>query len=270
MALLTGCHSLPPPARIEGVFWQPDHATVHPHGRWDTLGVDTLVVQWSQVGEHGFLYGCGSPSPTGDMPDWPRIAREPWARQVILGLASEHAEPQARAQLERLAERARCVIDNPPPVPLAGWYFPVEADPSWRDAAALATVLQRLPRPLWISVYDNGNVGGKALADWLRGWLPPDVGVLFQDGVGLYTRAPSTARAYMQELHRALGRDRVRLVAEAFRPAPGGGFRAATPEELAEQLRTYSGERVYLFEGPHYLDDARVDALRHLLQQPPR
>ncbi|WP_211368951.1 hypothetical protein [Pseudoxanthomonas jiangsuensis] len=253
-------------ARIDGVFWQPDAQTLRPHGDWHRLGAHTLVVQWTQAGEHGFVAGCGTPPSEAALPDWERIAREPWARQVILGLAGDYDETRARGGLAVLGERARCLVEHAPPVKVAAWYFPVEIDPGWTDAPAMAAQLQALPRPLWVSVYDNHNVGGRALAAWLREWLPADVGVLFQDGVGLHTREPQVAAGYLEELRAALGHRRVRLIVEAFRPDPAGGFRPATAPELAAQLRAYPGERVFLFEGPHYLDPAAVEALRRELR----
>ena len=58
-----------------------------------------------------------------------------------------------------------------------------------------------------------------------------------------------------------LGKDRVRMIAEAFRPKPGGGFRSATVRELRAQLQTYKGLPVYLFDGPHYLPETLVNEL---------
>jgi len=151
-------------------------------------------------------------------------------------------------------------------VHIDGWYFPVEVDPSWHDTALLTSLLSRLPRPLWISVYDRGNIGGHTLALWLAGWLPPDVGVFFQDGCGVYARTPPVARDYADALAAQLGRGRVRIIAEAFRPAQGGGFRPATATELSAQLADYTGYRSYLFDGPHYVSDQLVEdmlALAH-------
>ena len=125
-----------------------------------------------------------------------------------------------------------------------------------------------LPRPLWISVYDRANVGPEALATWLGGWLPQDVGVFFQDGVGVHARSAPVAREYLRVLQRHLGARRVRLIAEAFRPAVGGGFRPATPGELVPQLQAYGGQAVYLFDGPHYVNDTLVEVLREQLKSP--
>ena len=62
-------------------------------------------------------------------------------------------------------------------------------------------------------------------------------------------------------LERRLGHDRVRVIAEAFRPQVGGGFRPATLEELRPQLATYAGLPIYLFEGPRYVAPPLVQGL---------
>jgi hypothetical protein len=129
------------------------------------------------------------------------------------------------------------------------------------EAFRLKTLLAQLPRPLWISVYDSANVGPEELAQSLVEWLPPDVGVFFQDGVGVHAREAYVARHYANVLVRRLGRERVRLIAEAFRPNPGGGFRPATLEELRPQLATYEGFPIYLFEGPRYVGASLVQGL---------
>ena len=116
-------------------------------------------------------------------------------------------------------------------------------------------------RPLWISIYDSTNVGPQELADGLLKWIPPDVGVFFQDGVGVYARRPWVALHYAHVLERSLGKGRVRIIAEAFRPKEGGGFRPATIDELRPQLATYAGLPIYLFEGPRYVPPALVEQL---------
>ena len=132
---------------------------------------------------------------------------------------------------------------------------------SARRSRAYSRSLAPLPRPLWISVYDNGNIGEGPMADWLQSWLPADVGVFFQDGVGLHTRDPGPARRYADALRQRLGPHRFRLIAEAFRPAPKG-FRPAQASELLPQLRAYAGHAVFVFDGPHYLHDDTIEALR--------
>ncbi|WP_036020038.1 hypothetical protein [Paraburkholderia mimosarum] len=249
-------------AFAQGIVWQPDNDHLDLRGDWDRLGVNELLVQWIAVDDVAFVGGAGLPAPR--VPDWVRIANEPWARGVIVGLAGYSDEKKARANLETLVDRSLKLAAVRPPVHITGWYFPVEVDPTWTDAPRMAPLLAKLPRPLWISVYDTSNIGGEALAKWLDGWLPRDVGVLLQDGCGVYARGPAAAREYADALAAHLGHKRVRIIAEAFRPKQGGGFRAATAAELAPQLEAYRGYRVYLFDGPHYVSPELVEGLLRL------
>jgi hypothetical protein len=263
--LLAGCAS-PPVPPIEGMVWQPDNEHTAPKGRWSELGVRRLLVQWTAV--DGIAFVQGSELPAGArMPDWPRIAGEPWAREVILGLAGRFDEQGARASIAQLAESSARLARLPHPVNVAGWYFPVEIDPTWKEAPQLAALLNTLPRPLWISVYDSANVGPEELGEGLQRWLPPDVGVFFQDGVGVHAREAWVARYYANVLARRLGKQRVRIIAEAFRPREGGGFRPATAQELVPQLRHYQGFPIYLFEA-RYVDDALVDGVAPHMSRP--
>lgn len=259
VGLLGGCAADRPPAPVAGIVWQVNHATVRPVGDWDRLGARELLVQWLVVDDVAFL--PGGPDPQAHvLPDWERIAAEPWARGVIVGLVGRSNERDARADVAGLATRSAELARRPMPFAVSGWYFPVEVDPSWPGAASLGPLLADLPRPLWISVYDRGAIGPEAFADWLETWLPGDVGVLFQDGVGEHVRDARTARDYVDAIERRLGSGRVGLIAEAFRPA-GGSFRSATAEELRVQLDDYRGVRTYLFDGPHYVSDEVIDSL---------
>ncbi len=253
---------------IEGIVWQPDNATVDPRGTWDELGARQLLVQWTVVDGLAFVPGTDF-TPVPRLPDWKRIAGEPWAQEVILGLATRYDERRARDEIVELADISKRLARLPTPLKVAGWYFPVEVDPSWTDAPRLPDALQDLPRPLWISVYDNTNVGPETLADWLDGWLPEDVNVFFQDGVGVHARDAPVARRYADVLADRLGKNRLRVIAEAFRPQVGGGFRSATLEELRPQLAAYGDHRLFLFEGPHYVSDALVRGLINPRSGPP-
>lgn len=257
LGLVQGCAMRVPP--VEGMVWQIDNDTVAPRGDWDRLGISRLLIQWTVVDGIAFRENTGLPS--GNQPDWHRIAREPWAREVILGLAGRFDEKSARAEIAQLAGVSERLARLPTPLNVVGYYFPVEIDPTWTEAPQLTALLAKLPRPLWISVYDSANVGPQELADGLLKWLPADVGVFFQDGVGVHAREAWVARHYASVLARSLGKDRVRLIAEAFRPKQGGGFRPATIEELRPQLATYAGLPIYLFEGPRYVPPALVEQL---------
>lgn len=246
VAMLGGCANVTVPP-IEGLVWQIDNENTDPKGEFEKLGVKRLLVQWTVVDNLAFVPGTELPA-GAKMPDWQRIARQPWAQEVIVGLAGRFDESGARKDLEGLVQLSAQVARTPPPVKVAGYYFPIEIDPTWMEAYRLKTLLTQLPRPLWISVYDSANVGPEELAQSLVEWLPPDVGVFFQDGVGVHAREPFVARHYANVLVRRLGRDRVRLIAEAFRPQVGGGFRPATLDELRPQLAHYEGFPIYLFD----------------------
>ncbi|MDB5867774.1 MAG: hypothetical protein JWP96_106 [Polaromonas sp.] len=255
---VAGCSEGPlviPP--IAGTVWQPDNATLAPQGNWQQTGATELLVQWTAVDGTAFVPTRALPT-VSPLPPWQRIAGEPWAREVILGLAGRFDEKAARADAAGLIATSSILARQPTPLNVVGWYFPVEIDPTWAEAPTLEPLLATLPRPLWISVYDRANVGPDTLLQGLQKWLPPDVGIFFQDGVGVHAREARVARHYADVLSAHLGKDRVRIIAEAFRPKPGGGFRSATIEELAPQLARYEGYRIYLFEGPHYLSDALV------------
>lgn len=254
LALLAGCAVQVPP--IEGTVWQVYNENAMPRGDWDRLGASRLLIQWTAV--DGIAFRDGTTMPSGNIPDWNRISAEPWAREVILGLAGRFDEKSARADIAQLADTSAALAKLPTPLNVVGYYFPVEIDPTWSEAAQLTALLNKLPRPLWISVYDSANVGPQELADGLLKWLPPDVGVFFQDGVGVHAREAWVARHYVAVLERALGKGRVRVIAEAFRPKAGGGFRPATIAELRPQLATYAGLPIYLFEGPLYVPPSLV------------
>jgi hypothetical protein len=244
---------------VQGIVWQPDNDSVAPRGNWHRLGVTRLLVQWTAVDGLAYVANAGLPAATR-LPDWNRIADEPWATEVIVGLAGRFDENRARSDIVELAEVSIRLARLPTPLNVAGWYFPIEIDPTWSEAPRLAALLNRLPRPLWVSAYDSANVGPIELAEGLAMWLPSHVGVFFQDGVGSHVREPSVAFRYVEVLRRRLGKERVRLIAEAFRPKPGGGFRPATLRELQPQLATYRGIPVYLFEA-RYVSDQLVAQL---------
>jgi hypothetical protein len=261
--LIMGCQSLPPDRAplIEGVVWQLDNETIDPRGNWHEIGAKSLLVQWISVDGIRFMHdekNLAAPRP----PDWRRIGAEPWAQEIILGLAGRFDESSARAEVEDLIVESARLAKLPTPLHVVGWYFPVEVDSSWTDTPKLGRLLAQLPRPLWISVYDNLNIGASDFARWLNTWLPPDIGVFFQDGVGVHARTAPVARQYAEAVSRQLGVSRVKVIAEAFRPKPEGGFRSATLDELGAQLSVYRGLPVYLFDGPHYVSDKLVDGLK--------
>ncbi|MCF5351551.1 hypothetical protein GIW06_09505 [Pseudomonas syringae] len=245
---------------VVGIVWQPDNATVGISGNWDRLGARQLLVQWTAVDDQAFIPGTPMAS-VPVLPDWTRIGKEPWAQEVILGLAGYFSETRSRDNIEQLAVLSAQLAKVKTPLNVTGWYFPAEVDPSWSRAKELPALLAKLPRPLWISVYDGGNIGPAATADWLKTWLPDDIGVFFQDGVGVYAPTAPGARTYSGALRNRLGKNRVRIIVEAFRPQVGGGFRPATAAELKPQIAAFDGYPLYLFDGPHYVTPDLIEAL---------
>ena len=248
------------PSSVAGVVWQLHPRAPDASGSWHRLGARELLVQWTVADGVAYVPGTGMPE-APRMPDWKRIAREPWAERVIVGLSGRADEQTARRSLEAMAAESARVAKLRFPFRVSGWYFPAEVDPTWKNAPQLLPpVLEKLPRPLWISVYDSANIGPGNLADWLAIWLPRDVGVLFQDGVGIHVRTAPVAQEYAEALAKRLGKGRVRIIAEAFR-TEGAALRPATAQELKQQLAAYKGFQLYLFEGPHYVSDGLVDAV---------
>ena len=249
---------LPPP--VTGVIWQLYEKAPDARGTWHRLGARELLVQWTAV--DGIAYVPGTALRRSErVPDWERIAREPWAERVIVGLSGRMDEQATRRSLQAMLAESLSIARLRFPFRVSGWYFPAEVDPSWTQApTALPPILAQLPRPLWISAYDGEPLGADKFADWLGAWLPPDVGVLFQDGVGVHVRTASVARQYADALAERLGKHRVAVIAEAFRQEHGK-FRPASAAELRPQLALYRGLTVYLFDGPHYVSDRLVDDL---------
>ena len=249
--------ALPP---VTGIVWQLHETAPEAKGAWHRLGARELLIQWTAVDGIAYVPGTGL-RPSKRMPDWERIAREPWAERVIVGLSGRSDEKTARRALDAMLAESLAVTRLSFPFKVSGWYFPAEVDPTWKEApTALPPVLEKLPRPLWISAYDGDGIGAAEFAGWLASWLPRDVGVLFQDGVGVHARSAPVAREYADALAARLGEARVAVIAEAFREH-AGKFRPATAAELKAQLGAYRGLPIYLFDGPHYVADGVVREL---------
>lgn len=229
----------------EGMIWQPDNLYNFNPKSIDTLHFSKLLVQWSIVDNQTLISNCGSHTLT---PQTELLTKVPKKTQIILGLAGSYNEPFARKNYAQLISQSQCLSSTSLPFEVSGWYFPVEVDPTWQDIHQLAPLLNQLPKPLWISVYDNSNIGPEAYAKWVKSWLPEGVNVMFQDGVGLYMREPAVAVQYMNALQSTLGADRVNLIAEAFRPDTDNKLRQSTKEELDKQLAYYKNFHVFIFE----------------------
>ena len=248
---------LPP---VTGVIWQLYETAPDARGSWHRLGARELLIQWTAVDGTAFIAGTGQRQ-SEHMPDWGRIARAPWAASVIVGLSGRFDEQATRRSIDAMVAESLVISRQQFPFRVSGWYFPAEVDPYWKDApSALPPALARLPRPLWISVYDGEGMGADEFAAWIASWMPRDVGVMFQDGVGVGVRSAPVARQYADALAARLDKARVAVIAEAFR-TEAGKFRAATAAELRAQLPHYREFPIYLFDGPHYVPDSVVEEL---------
>jgi hypothetical protein len=257
LPLRAPARDLPP---VNGVVWQLHANAPDAKGTWHRLGARELIVQWMAVDRVAFVRGTGMKE-AARIPDWARIAKAPWAEQVIVGLSGRFDEQTTRRSLDAMLAESLEIARLRFPFRVSGWYFPAEVDPHWRNAPqVLPPVLAKLPRPLWITIYDTDNVGAERYADWIASFMPPDVQVLFQDSVGVGTRDAAAARRYADSLSKRLGRERVAIEVEALR-SELGKFRPATPAELRDQLSHYRGYRLYLFDGPHYVSDRVVEEL---------
>ena len=237
---------------IEGIFWQPNRATVNPYGSWDAIGGNTFIIQYA-VTDGKSWYKSKNFQSWSNENDWKRIRNEPWSQNFILGLAGSYDEPKGRNSLSELLQQSLVLIEETKGLRPSAYYFPVEVDPTWTNLDDYVRVLNQLPRPLWISVY-SADKSSRDISTWLNQWLPQDVNVFFQDGVGVGVRSPKQALRMYKQLKNSLGENRVALISEAFRQRQiFSGNRSATFLELAEQLDTYQGERIYIFDGPHYL-----------------
>ena len=115
---------------ITGIIWQPHDHNLDPRGNWHQLGAYQLLVQWTKVDGRSFLpcpgsaFSCSLNDAHGDstppsaaqarpsnvpapIPDWGRIGREPWAREIIMGLVGRFQESDARKDAVELGRTDR-------------------------------------------------------------------------------------------------------------------------------------------------------------------
>lgn len=244
------------PPKIEGIFWQVDQLS-KASGNWQLLGINTLITQWSVVDNRSFLKDVLVTKQWDVQPDWQKITAQPWSKNIILGLASIFQEPIARENINQLYEQSQHIIHAQLPLQASGYYFPIEADPTWHGVHLLGQYIAKFNCPIWISIY-SAEPKAPLFEYWLESWLPPNAKVFFQDGVGVGTRTPEEAAQIYKTLKNKFGEDRIVIVLEAFRHKKDGTFRAAYPWEIAKQLKAYSGQSVYIFDGPHYLNRMSV------------
>ena len=99
-------------------------------------------------------------------------------RHPALGAAHDHRhagpvrQTQARAHIHELADLAQKFGTLSYPSNAAGFYFPVEIDPTYTAAPAdFGAIWSKLPR-LYVSVYYGAGVDDAAAAQWLDSFIP--------------------------------------------------------------------------------------------------
>jgi len=103
-----------------------------------------LFPQWSVVESKSWWKNSNLPQWENAI-DIQKIKQQPWAKNLILGLAGEYNEREARANVVALGEKSAQIIQEQKDAPLKGYYFPVEADPTWLRVSTLGHVLEKLP-----------------------------------------------------------------------------------------------------------------------------
>lgn len=254
-----------------GVVWQTLLSNVALRRQWDTLGVRRVLLQWIAVDGVSFIDNPWLPTYNVKL-NLNEFVQNAWAEQVIVGLPGYFNETTARNSLAQMGDWAEKFGTLSYPSRVAGFYFPVEIDPTWQTAKQdLAPIWDKLPRPLYISAYYGNGIDGEAAAQWLADLLPQDVILMFQDGVGAFDFSLELARSRIRQLENHLGAHRVHVIAEAFRynggwdGTPGEYFLPLEPGEYAERINAYSdlnaARRLWVFDAPNYMSSKLIQQL---------
>lgn len=258
----------PPAPQFRGMLWQTLNTNVDYRRSWDSLGITKTMFQWVAVDGSSFIPQSILPLHTGQL-NLTEIAAQPWASEIVIGLPGIFNEVTARASAADLADLAQQFGALTYPSNAIGFYFPIEIDPTWTAApTVLGPLWAQLPRPLYVSCYYGIGTTTPAetiaAANWLASFIPSDVTLLFQDGVGAHEVSIAEANRRYQELRSVFGSRKVELIAEAFRVNPdyagveGTYFVRATAAQLNQQLTAYSQYPIWLFDGPNYLTEQLI------------
>ena len=258
---------------INGILWQALLNNIPLRRPWDTLGVGKTLIQWIAVDGYSFVPNPWIPTYNIHL-DMDDLASHPFASEIILGTPGYFSEVTSRNSLPLMADLAAKFATMDWPDAVKGYYFPVEIDPTWADAhEKLGVVWDLLPRPLYISAYYGEGIDGEEAAIWLKSLIPPDVNLLFQDGCGAFNVPIALAKERLKQLEHHLGKERVQLIAEVFKPnpnwdgTPGEYFLPLTADEyryrIGSYTEIYNEGRLWVFDGPNYISNPLIDQLQH-------
>lgn len=259
---------------VNGIFWPTQAANVDFRRPWNALGATTTIFQWVAVDGSSFIPNIWLPLNSKQL-NLTNIATYPWAAKIVVGTPGLSNQATARTSAASLAALAQEYGTLIYPSNVTGFYFPVTFDPSWVAApTVMAPLWSLLPRPLYVTVFYDSTVDGATGAAWANSFIPTDVTILFQDGVGTYGTDPVLALTQAMQLKKL--HTKLELVTECFRPNPafpgsGSKYIPITVDEYYEQLTHYEGTglTVHAYDGPDYLDSELIQEIKGLIPTEP-
>jgi len=227
---------------IKGVIWQPTLNYNTPQGSWDEIGADTILVQWTLLEKKAWVnatnYQVWKPSP-----NWPEIAAQPWAKNIIFGLSGDFDMLKARKEWSYHMSASRRLSNSIKKLKISnnikGWYAPIEIDLSWSNIDEIVEYLRGMPRPLYVSSFVGKFEDPIKYAKWVSKWLPKDGTLLFQDSIGTRALTHKESQQYINALVSELGRDRVEVILEAFSISKENKINSESLWSVAERLVYY-------------------------------
>ena len=199
----------------------------------------------------------------GSQLDLADIATRPWARRMIIGTPGLSDETQARARIHELADLAQKFGTLSYPSNAAGFYFPVEIDPTYTAAPAdFGAIWSKLPRPCTCrSTTAPASTTRPPRNGWTHSSPGRDHPVPGRRG---RTRRDAAAGAGpLRPDPRATPEDR-----DDRRGLPSESharrrlLHSATAAEYQAQLQAYAHlDPVHVFDGPNYLDAALIQRI---------
>ena len=182
---------------------------------------------------------------------------------MIIGTPGLSDETQARARIHELADLAQKFGTLSYPSNAAGFYFPVEIDPTYTAAPAdFGAIWSKLPRPCTCrSTTAPASTTRPPRNGWTHSSPGRDHPVPGRRG---RTRRDAAAGAGpLRPDPRATPEDRDDRRGLPSESTPGGAyFIPATAAEYQAQLQAYAHlDPVHVFDGPNYLDAALIQRI---------
>lgn len=200
-----------------------------------SLGIDTLIIQWSQYGENS--------STTSQA--WLQSRLEEAIAADLKLIVGLHADPELFVRLEQPKDilsgyfskqrsldlrLAKKWLSQLPADKILGWYIPLEIDDRrWRDPQVLRILIEHLQsetkalsaigqKSVFISSFFAGNMSPDGYANMLKSiQTSTDVNILIQDGAGTGKLSMRESELYLKRLSDCKAPIAAGLVFEIFR-----------------------------------------------------